>query len=1437
MEIEVKFPDDESQAFPISFSVKKKRGGEDSETIQGKIIKLLVFLGQITNVNINPAHKETYPFMVRENIYNIIAGRRINTGFKIIFPYKHICDFYYVKKSRHDFSLVMVEIENEDMETREVAEFKGIKRDISVRNIQRMLRKIDRKFSEVEVNKIDIESLPEEVPPVDFALPDPTFMGDDGFDFRPETESESESDFESEPEPAPAPAPALDPDLEAWLEEAIVGTRISVTKDGRGKLVVDKSNPRFQRAYYMFVDGYHLMYDGTTANLQKTEGGGYLIMFFFGVLAGLYKKVIETERDRILISTSISLVFRFKYNKKGNPPVEKNITIKIPKDAYITPRGRLKTFNSWMSFWILGKYPDKFKDVDTHGNATNNLIDKLFISVLQRGVGLRTWDQYDTTKINPDIEFLECSSVTCKINESRARTPIANRRRRANTRIGAENLFWQGIYYPEDRLKKYAKCWPNMVFFKGEHGCVQRAINCKCAPWRSEPYICNCTKEGDYYDVKLEDIVRITREKPIIAIAIFIKTKSDREKDKQWRTFSVIGCNELFYEQENGKVLFVNVPEFNSGRGHCALWVNPKTDKKGFLEYADKGDFNRLIHLLCETDLYVCPMCGEVINYKVRKIHYRMHINPNTCDYCGLSFLTDIKLINHKRYHCKCPRYLAKIDLQEELKGFVEKKDSKEIVNIYADLESAITDTGEHVNILAGWCDDVSHKVHIEDSIEKMITSWVRLSAKELRIYFHNGEGYDFHFLITVFCNMPGKKVEKFEVVNDSSEKIRYFSVYYKGKILHFRDTFAFVGSSLEKWVKSTRDSGYEFPCFSKTFPADKRAELLKKNPFPYNAIKTREDLERPFTDLLGWTVAPNAEELFCFKFSREELIEIRKWLAKIHIDFNWFKVKDYYSDYLRCDVSQLCDVFEFFVKTVKSEYDLDAHQYFGTPGLTWAAWLKQNKFKIEAITDPELYDIVNSSIRGGQTGAMTRYYDSEEEPGTFVCDLDCNSLYATVMLKFKFPCHDWKKILPDQLERLNNPHGPPLPIKTYLDLWHKEGKSGFVELDMVVKDDPKFYSYVPVASKRSLEGIYEYQAMAEYAAMYGTKISNITFSGLTQVVGPHDHYCCHTRLLLWYLEHEVIEIKKIHNVILGVDEPVFRDYVQHNLDKRKEFADDPIKKMLYKLMNNSLYGKTYEDVTRRSNFQLKKREDIDEEKVYREVETFNDWVLYEEVNLVCEINKPFFLGASITEFSKLWMYKFFYDFVRVKFPDTEVMYTDTDALTIKFHGISSLRDLALAINTDDTEEEIGQVIDTSNFSTPLKGECHNKHNNEPGLFKSETGEGRIMKMVALRAKTYIMVCDDGSVKMSVKGCPMQEKKRLNFETFKEVLMGRSEPYSIEYNALRTERHRVFSKDLERIVLSADDRKRYIAEDKIHTFPLFSKEHLDHIGKVTLPHL
>ena len=97
------------------------------------------------------------------------------------------------------------------------------------------------------------------------------------------------------------------------------------------------------------------------------------------------------------------------------------------------------------------------------------------------------------------------------------------------------------------------------------------------------------------------------------------------------------------------------------------------------------------------------------------------------------------------------------------------------------------------------------------------------------------------------------------------------------------------------------------------------------------------------------------------------------------------------------------------------------------------------------------------------------------------------------------------------------------------------------------------------------------------------------------------------------------------------------------------------------------------------------------------------------------------------------------------------------------------------------------------------------------------------------------MVCDDGTIKMSVKGCPMDEKKKLSFEEFKRVLFAEDKYLEIEYKAIRTERHEVYNRILDRIVLSADDRKRYIDEDKIHTYPLFSKKHIEALGKFSLP--
>ena len=268
--------------------------------------------------------------------------------------------------------------------------------------------------------------------------------------------------------------------------------------------------------------------------------------------------------------------------------------------------------------------------------------------------------------------------------------------------------------------------------------------------------------------------------------------------------------------------------------------------------------------------------------------------------------------------------------------------------------------------------------------------------------------------------------------------------------------------------------------------------------------------------------------------------------------------------------------------------------------------------------------------------------------------------------------------------------------------------------------------------------------------------------------------------------------------------------------------------------MNNSLYGKTYEDVTNRMNMEVVRKDKLDtieESDVKRTILQLDKWTIFEKYVREFTIDKPVYLGAAITEYSKLWMYRFFYEDIRPKFPDAKVMYTDTDALTIKFPtGVSSFNELADKLNTPER-----QIIDTSNWpdleTLPV---IHKRHNTQAGLFKSETGKARILRMVALRAKTYIMECEDGTTKMSVKGCPMKEKSKLTLLDFYQVMMGNGIQKVIEYDAIVSKFHIVKSTKLTRVVLSADDRKRYIDDDRIHTYPLFSQAHKDALGRPSL---
>ena len=74
----------------------------------------------------------------------------------------------------------------------------------------------------------------------------------------------------------------------------------------------------------------------------------------------------------------------------------------------------------------------------------------------------------------------------------------------------------------------------------------------------------------------------------------------------------------------------------------------------------------------------------------------------------------------------------------------------------------------------------------------------------------------------------------------------------------------------------------------------------------------------------------------------------------------------DYHDVYFQLDVLLLADFFEKFRRTCLDFYKLDPLHLYTTPGLAWDAALRMSRVDLELITNENIYNMVENSIRGG---------------------------------------------------------------------------------------------------------------------------------------------------------------------------------------------------------------------------------------------------------------------------------------------------------------------------------------------------------------------------------------------------------------------------------------------------------------------------------------
>ena len=123
------------------------------------------------------------------------------------------------------------------------------------------------------------------------------------------------------------------------------------------------------------------------------------------------------------------------------------------------------------------------------------------------------------------------------------------------------------------------------------------------------------------------------------------------------------------------------------------------------------------------------------------------------------------------------------------------------------------------------------------------------------------------------------------------------------------------------------------------------------------------------------------------------------------------------------------------------------------------------------------------------------------------------------------------------------------------------------------------------------------------------------------------------------------------------------------NTELRKVASND-FERDFYKLMNNSVFGKTMENVRKHRDIKLvttdKKRSKLVSGPNYHTMNYISKDLSIIEMNKTrVKMNKPICLGLSILD-SKILMYEFWYDYMKPKYGnDVKLCYMDTDSFVM----------------------------------------------------------------------------------------------------------------------------------------------------------------------------
>ena len=494
-----------------------------------------------------------------------------------------------------------------------------------------------------------------------------------------------------------------------------------------------------------------------------------------------------------------------------------------------------------------------------------------------------------------------------------------------------------------------------------------------------------------------------------------------------------------------------------------------------------------------------------------------------------------------------------------------------------------------------------------------------------------------------------------------------------------------------------------------------------------------------------------------------------------------------------------------------------------------------------------DMYLFVEKGIRGGMSFIAHRHskannkylkdFDSTQ-PSKYILYLDANNLYGWAMnQKLAVGDYKWENVEQWNKERIMN-------------ITDEDERGYIFEVDLEypkdIHDKHNLYPLCPERKRVKTEWLSKYQNEIKSKL----KINDDHVDKLITDLTNKNNYILHYKNLQLCIQLGM-KLNKIHKCLSYKSEAWLKDYITSNsMLRQKAKADkDAFKTNIYKIKNNSVFGKQMENVRNRVDIKLMKDNGLTDDKNdqylklisqprYKKRTIINEnLVAVHRHKKAIKLDKPIINGMIILDLSKYLMYDFYYNVLQKRYGDKiKLLMTDTDSLVVE-------------IETEDVYEDMGNMKEYYDFSEYPK-ELYEEYeppkymfdsdeyieqrkpnlffnkmifNSENqavvGKFKDEFASKIVTEFVGLRSKLYsLTIQGENKEKKVCKGCKKCViNKELKFSDFKNTLINKTK-LNKDMNFIKSKLHNVNTVNVNKNVISCFDNKRYILDDGITSF-------------------